>query len=685
MSRIIRPDARLMPDFSPEQPKLPIDRPIVQYIRQSTIGQVKSNIQSKIQQDLMLEKRLLKYGWRLEQIRKIDKDQGISGQKRRDQREGLQELYGMIEREEIGAVAAYDASRLWRDPTHVWYNDFITYWLIPYNIPVVMFHQVFFPTRQADMDALREEFKQAAFYLRHVYEKVNPARLQAIELGESYGGHAIPMGYIVVGPKGDRHYQIYQPHAELVKWLSKRFKELGGNLGKLGRELQAMRFTFPPFEDVEEIPHVGLRYVEGVGYPLQTRGGLISILTNPAYLGWYVYNGVIISKTAHDPIVDYDLFMYAYSRLSATTLEGEVNENKPKIERRFVDVPALLDGVLESDGTPVYPMAHSKTYVARTYADGWKSSELVVGIEKLDAIVSQAIITVITALEQRHREGLQDSMHEQLTALQQIKATEANSYKKDLASVEKSIRQAEMEKRVALEEEYEPGVKAATRQLKQLHEAKAALEEKQRLATVEESEIAETKSLLAEVVTKWNKMRFERKQRFIRLIVLRANLTEATPHFLRIELALCDPLSCTIIGYFFRARGSKPPWSQEENNTIGALYPQADRKDMLAALPTRTWEAIIQQAGFQGVKRTTRLNTSDVPDNMTYADMALCNELDRPWPWQQGAAYWEIPQPVNEVLHGALEDQALKISDLIRMRSGLTVMPSSSGESRLII
>lgn len=372
--RTIRPDARLVKRFAPQQFQLPTHLPVAQYIGQSTIGQVKKNIQSQVQQDEELREMLAAYGWSDALIRLISIDQGISGQKRQDERPGLADLYRMIESHEIGAVAAFDASRLWRDLTHIWYNTFIEDYLKKYNIPVIMASQVYFPTRQADMDALREEFKHAALQLRHIYEKMNPARLTAIERGKSYGGHSVPMGYIVVGKKGDRHYQIYRPHAELMVWLFKRFKELGGSLAKLGWEIRAMRFTFPPFEGVEEIPHVALRYIEGEGYPLTTRGGLISILTNVAYIGWYVYKGVIISKEAHDPIVDYNLFMYAYSRLSPTTLEGEVNEGKPKLDRRFIDVPALLDGVLESDGKPAYAMAHKKIYVARAYEDGFSPS-----------------------------------------------------------------------------------------------------------------------------------------------------------------------------------------------------------------------------------------------------------------------------------------------------------------------
>ena len=123
--RKIKPDATLMPAFNVDQPRLPIDRKIVQYIRQSTGGQVKENIQSQIQQDAMLGKRLLQYGWKPESIVKIDKDQGVSGQKKQDTREGLNELYHLIKSGQVGAIAAYDASRFWRDRTHVWYNDFI--------------------------------------------------------------------------------------------------------------------------------------------------------------------------------------------------------------------------------------------------------------------------------------------------------------------------------------------------------------------------------------------------------------------------------------------------------------------------------------------------------------------------------------------------------------------------------
>ena len=129
----------------------------------------------------------------------------------------------MIEKGEAGAVAAYDASRLWRDQTHVWYNDFIQK-IIQYDVPVILNTRTYWPKIKDDMEALRVEFMFAQKQLEHNYNKMNPARIKAV-LSGSYGGHRVPMGYIVhsIGIKGEKkYYVIYEPHARLIRWLFKR-------------------------------------------------------------------------------------------------------------------------------------------------------------------------------------------------------------------------------------------------------------------------------------------------------------------------------------------------------------------------------------------------------------------------------------------------------------------------------
>ena len=181
--RKFNPDKKLFKPFTYQPQELPIDKPVALYIRQSSDAQVKYNIQSLILQDEEMGNRLGIVGFR--NVIKIDIDQGMSGQKRRDERKGLDNLYKLAEGGLIGAVAAYDASRWYRDQTHTEYNEFIQV-LIRYNLPAILFDEdngirVYWPHRQTDMDALREEFKSAAFYLRHIYGKVIPCKMKAIE------------------------------------------------------------------------------------------------------------------------------------------------------------------------------------------------------------------------------------------------------------------------------------------------------------------------------------------------------------------------------------------------------------------------------------------------------------------------------------------------------------------------
>lgn len=648
--RRIDPKSKLMQEFIYTQKAMPIDRPVVQYIRQSNPGQVKHNLQSKIQQDEMLSRRLISMGWTVDQIIKIDADQGKSGQKLRMQRKGLDELYQLITSGEAGAVAAYDASRLWRDTTHKWYNDFIDM-CKRYNIPVIMFHRVYWLSNRQDEDGLREEFAQAAYYLRHVEEKVNPARLQAIEYGNSYGGHAIPVGYIIGKTDGRKHYVIYEPHAKLVRWLFRRFRALDGNLSRLGRECLATGFTFPKFESVEKIPHIALKF-DGNAYPVHTRGALHSILTNPAYIGWYVFsrteevknehgaqiieNGkvktqkiaTVVSKTAHEAIVPMDDFLFAYNRLSSTTLDGELNENRPAPNRRYgVGCEALLENIVESDGKPVYVMAHNQTYTARTFNDGWKTTELVVGVEQLDTAFMGAIRYLLVILEGMHALGLAIDLREKIAALLNEKAEEASTLEHDIANVEKGIREWELAKRVAMGEEYETGAIEATRQLKKLHEDKAAIEARAQHVDTEREDLAELNSLLDPVMHAWDGMPFYLKQRFIKMTVEKANIREETPHIIRIDVALKEPIKRNLIGYMFRHRGSKPKWTDEEMVVLKRMYKQADRLEILKALPTRTWASIMQQSMTMGLERTTRLNTSGIHEALTYVDVELMQQI----------------------------------------------------------
>jgi hypothetical protein len=68
-------------------------------------------------------------------------------------------------------------------------------------------------------------------------------------------------------------------------------------------------------------------------YVIKSRTALTSILTNSAYIGWYCFNNAVISKEAHQPIVPFDDFLYAYNHLSPVTLDGQPNSMQRFIGR----------------------------------------------------------------------------------------------------------------------------------------------------------------------------------------------------------------------------------------------------------------------------------------------------------------------------------------------------------------
>lgn len=519
-----------------------------------------------------------------------------------------------------------------------------------YHVPVLTYARTYWPDNRNDMDDLRKEFEQAAHQLRHFTDKVNPARLQAIELGQNYGGHCVPFGYLVVGEKGEKHYVVYEPHARIIRWLFRRYMELGGNLSRLGKEIRDTGVAFPAFTpDVDPLPHVALRKV-GACYPIITRGALVSILTNPAYVGWYTLSirnketGEVerswVNKSAHEPIVPWRDFFYAYNRLSDVNLDGEPNEIKPKIDRRYgISTPALLENILECDGTPAYVIARHKAYTARSHNDGWSSTELMIRVALLDGAFTDAMLRVLMALEQQRLDGLQDSLQQELQALHEEKVEEVIDLDAQLANIDKAIRGWELDKQSAREQGYKAGLDEANRQLKRLHDDRLKIEAKAQETTTEAEDLAECQSLHAQAVQDWNSLKFEKQKRFVRLVVQQANITTVTPHMLQLEITLHPIIRATLVGYMYRAKGSQSAWSDEEVEILRSYYPQADRIDILKALPDRTWAAIIQQANDIGMKRLHRLNTSDLAYTITYSDAVIMQETgisaddENTWHW----------------------------------------------------
>jgi DNA invertase Pin-like site-specific DNA recombinase len=675
---VIRPGKRPVEDFGFAQPKLPTHLMIAQYIRQSTDGQIQNNKSSAVMQDKRLRQYLISLGWREDLILKFDQDQAVSGTKGIEEREGMSLLARMLDKGQIGAIGCYSESRLFRDLTRVYSSTFVQLCHV-HKIPVITKNRVYWTGNDQERDALNDALNRAARELQDIKDRLLPAKLRTIEEDISHGGHCLPIGFVLTREEIEeerirKYYLPYEPHARLIRWLFKRYHQLDGNLGRLLHELQVTNFAFPAFVGVGK-PHVALKKAEDGSYPLRTRHGLVGLLSNVAYIGWYVYNGWVISKEAHEAIVPMDDFLYAYNRLSTVTLEGEPNKNKPPLNRRSyrTERKGLLEGVLQSNGSSAYILMDKGVYLTgkrSSYAGD--STEINVPIVLLDRDFSVAIRFLLGELEKRHQEGLRDNLYDRLTAAQEEKTAQAASYAQAIANIDTGIQEWELLKRTAMKQQSEPDVAEAIQQLKKLRADKAALEAREKQAGSEQTTLKKCMGLLDLALHGWNELSFETKRQFIRLMVRVVDIREASPHILKLDISLHEPFAYSLDGYIFRHKGAKNPWTEEELTELRRLYPRADRIDLVKALEHRSWEAIIAQAGLMKLKRLRpRIkNDTGIHDALAYADAKVMQSLGMDTnilPWEQDTQ----EDPVIAVGSEYIPLQILLTSEEVQYKAGL--------------
>src|SRR5260221_3947415 len=169
--------------------QLPIDRPVVQYIRQSTRKQVKRNRISGEMQDADMKNTLIEtHGYRPELILPaISKDTGKSGTKSRLQRSGLDELYRLIETDSVGAAAAFSVSRIYRSLSLAETGRFCDL-LLEHHIPFITKRRIYWPIRD-DIKALQADFQASADYItEHILGTMIAGRDYHVAENGSYGG-----------------------------------------------------------------------------------------------------------------------------------------------------------------------------------------------------------------------------------------------------------------------------------------------------------------------------------------------------------------------------------------------------------------------------------------------------------------------------------------------------------------
>ncbi|HZU01393.1 MAG TPA: recombinase family protein [Ktedonobacteraceae bacterium] len=350
--------------------------------------------------------------WNEEDLEPYFADLGLSGTLRPDERPDMLRLFDDIDRGmyDHGTVICFQESRLFRDETQIYYNQFIKK-CKDHDIVVVVvspFLMIYDFQDEFLTEMFRWKCKEAGEFIKwQVRGWMLPARERAAKQGMWAGMGDISIGYVVdIDPKNPtyKRFVVYEPHAKIVRYIFIRYADLCGNLTALIREITVHPIVFPPLsEEDKQRYYLKNGIMNRSGGKLSTREALTSILTNRIYLGWRIVSGVVVKKDSHDAIVDQELFNFAFMSLTGYDIHGNEVETELKEKRYYRTIPeraALLKDVVTSETGRVYvkmmldKSTRKYTYVPNGKAHGfWRVGQIeMIDIEKLDVIIVERLL-----------------------------------------------------------------------------------------------------------------------------------------------------------------------------------------------------------------------------------------------------------------------------------------------------
>jgi Resolvase, N terminal domain len=649
---------------------LPLDVLWGIYAGQSTAAQLVNNQESTEMQTEDLQAWLISKGVARDYISLFDADLGLSGTLRIDQRTGLQELVSRIEADLIKAVLVYQISRLFRDDTGVEYNTFANICKQHDCILVTADGMVFNFHNRMHLKMYRFLAEYAAEYIPTQIGLLHAARLRKARKGFYVGLGATPSGYIVDYNKDSKTYKKlipYEPHAERVLMFLERFYAVEGNMTYLCRELGKLPYLFPPFEswvDPRNVSRWKRRELPGGGYTI-SRKGLITLLCNPVYLGWWIVKGDIVSRNNHTAVVDTAheyLFWYAFDNLSDYTVTGEVNEKCLYVPRRFYQRDTTPQGGLLKDKIAAsgYIVYVHKGKNDRYHYGLYPESPSLQHNSVLHDIVTHAIDDVFEEVFFDHmretrdfdvfkqwvgeviqkQEGRLATIRAQLEEIDHQEEAIIDDRLAIRAHINEEVRNAKAQNlqvdtealKRQLEEEAAKDFERLQKRSDKLKTMRQDL--KAQLPTDEEEKDLRTARTFADFQTEleqlalvWHQKPFQEKKEFVNLCVTKAEIELVTPHWLRLTIYWKHPAWGVESFYIRRSHGGRDAWTEEEKHILLTFYQNGGKDTILELLPDKSWQGIMHQARNLQVRRMV-VTTSDIPENLCFLDWQFMQEHD---------------------------------------------------------
>jgi hypothetical protein len=567
------------------------------YQRLSTHEQVKRSIYSIKAQDALVD-LANEDGYSKEQIHVEKRDLGVSGTKGREQREGLAYLIDCIERDMIESIYVVHISRLFRDQTLI---DALAFG------ELCKAHQVIIVTPQMrlnlrdrmHMRLYRMEVERAADELELMQSRLGSARNLKGRQGY-YCGQNLPTGYVldlqenikvdgkVTKNENYQKMQLYEPHAKVVRQIFRlaRRRMTETQIARCCKREGIVFSSFPPELRIGANMKNFLRLRKNAdgSWPV-TISRVRSILKNPAYIGWRIWEGEVVTRNGHPPAVDEETFWAVQEQFG--TCKKRPKEDRP---------PLPLAGILQCGHHDVPRQmiySHSQkhppgSYQCRSvYADE-HCCRITAGL--LDTAICEAVISQCCCSD------LSDQVLNRLTSEYQQAQERAAAYKRELRRLENEVENLEHNFTLRLSPERAAWIEA---------EIQERLTKITELSSPENHPVGQlvgpkvtgedvelVKAFLADLRTGWNAQPDDLKNAFLNLILERV-VIYAEKRTVRAEIIWRTGLVQEIL---IHRRVCKRRWTEDEEKILREHFETTPILEILKLFPERTWNSIYQRA-----------------------------------------------------------------------------------------
>lgn len=580
-------------------------------------------------------------GYADEQIHVEKRDLGISGTTGSENRPGLAYLIESIEAGRVEAVYVVDISRLYRDQTLV--NAFSLGELLKAHSVILVTPSMRLNLGdEMHMRMYRMVADQAAQELKVMRQRLYGARSIKAKTGR-YAGEPLPTGYVVDDrqtidgkPNPAYHtYLIHEPHAKVVRFIFQQLS-LGQTLTQIVTTCREQGITLPPFPPELDIPAnkkalQRTRKNPDGSWPI-SKYMVRSMATNPAYIGWKLWERQVVGEDVYPPIIKADIFWY---------VQKQFGEYTPRPRRGVMP----LSGLLHCQGHGRMSFNNKKDRKNGYYI--CPDCQISITASIVDQPLAEAILGEIClpglAEGVLARLGGQDNQDEVQIAThrQEIKRLEGevDNLKQNLINLGSTgiLDQADY---LAFNRQIEQ----RRQRIFELNELAAALEVKK--VDIDRVDIEQVAYYLGKLLENWDRFPDKLKNIFFRIIIHKIEISRDGQLFtVRIHWRVGSVYTLRI---FKPYRGRNvTPWTDEEKEILRTHWPTASQDELIDLLPGKSWVSIRGHGKATGIERLAPPKRSKSPRPFTAEEDELvrrfyAGEIDKAEATQTGRSLMAI-------------------------------------------